>query len=206
MECIEISSTGIYSDNLAPMYSISAIHTAFMSWIISFADKMRSCYFLLIAGLIESLLILRLFSCLLSPGHQYALHLWPTGISRPQSHFCKGTETLLWRDYGRVLCIYSIRNSITVNVSVCHSDNCVSNPSSCSTLLAETEGTNVPNMSPGTSGLPNTHSESACVIKAGHKCLQIVAVSLPYSSLLPAALMSLCDSNYKVNARLLCTL
>lgn len=64
---------------------------------------------------------------------------------------------------------------------VCLCENCVRNPSSRNTILAEAEGTNVPIMSPGTSPLPSVHSKSACVIRRYRTQISvIVAAALPY--------------------------
>lgn len=114
----------------------------------------------------------------------------------------KGLKSPLWQKYSQVFCIHSIKSAIIPNVSVCHPDDYVSNsPEQQWTTEAGARGANVPNISPGTSPLPSMHSKPGRVIREvkntnisqrWQHCFHI--------SLLPPALMSLSDFNYKVKA------
>lgn len=106
---------------------------------------------------------------------------------------------------GTVSCIYSIKDSINVNVSVLSLWQLCAESSRHSTPLAVAWGNNVPNRSLEILLLPSVHSESGCVIRAewGRDiCWQWLQHF--HISLWSPALMSQSDSNYKVKAGPLC--
>lgn len=65
----------------------------FINSAISFANKWDAVISSLITQMIESLLILGLFFCLLSWGHRSTFNLCSSGTARPQIYFCKRAKS-----------------------------------------------------------------------------------------------------------------